>query len=190
MTDLSGATVSSDSSDAARGSVERLTTLVTELQRRLERVEAEWAIVDVLYRYGTTLDDGDPAGWSEVFTEDGVWEVGGPAARIDFRLEGHEELRHFASNHSGAPTAWHKHCVVHPQVVVSDGGDRATSTCYTFRLDGLGGAPVVQSFGRYHDEFERGADGAWRIAHRRLVVEGSQHSPFGFQGGAETLPAD
>ena len=101
---------------------------------------------------------------------------------MHIRLEGTEALRRFASEHSQAPEAWHKHCTVASTIAIR--GDGATATSYTFRLDGLDEGPSIQSFGRYIDRLTRGTDGRWRVAHRLLQVESSRQSPFGHQPGA------
>lgn len=166
-----------DSPDAA--ATAKLSTRIDDLTRRLDMLEAERAVIDVLNRYASAIDDGDPEAWAELFTEDAVWQVAGAAARIAVRIEGRSELRRFAENHTAAPEAWHKHCVVEPRVDVE--GSRATSTCYTFRLDGFPDGPVVQSFGRYHDQLVRDDRGQWRIAHRTVMVESARESPFGYR---------
>jgi ketosteroid isomerase-like protein len=153
--------------------------LVRELARRVEQLEAERDIRVAIHRYCTAIDDGDSDAWADVFTPNGVWEVGGPGARTQLRLEGTDALRRFASEHSHAPMAWHKHCTVASSIALD--GDSATATSYTFRLDGLDDGPGIQSFGRYVDRLTRGPDGRWRIVHRSLQVESSRDSPFGHQ---------
>jgi len=154
---------------------ERLDLLV----RRIEVLEAERTIIDVLGRYCAAIDDGDAESWVDLFTPDAVWEVGGPAARINFEIVGHAELRRFAEHHTRPPEAWHKHCIVEPRVDVR--GDNATSSSYTFRLDGFPDGPVLQSFGRYLDRFEL-HDGRWLIARHTVEVQSSRPSPFGYRG--------
>ncbi len=154
---------------------------VADLIRRVERLEAERAILDVLHRYGPAIDDGDSAAWAGLFTVDGVWEVEGAASRIHLQLEGRDELRSFAEHHTRAPDAFHKHCVVDPVIDIDVDGGRATSTSYLLRLDGFDDGPTVQSFGRYADVLTRDEDGAWHFARRTVLVESVRPSPFGYR---------
>ena len=96
---------------------------------RLERLEAEGAILRTLYAYGHAIDYGDEEAWVDCFTEDGVFDVRTPRPeRFNARLAGRDELRRFVANHSRAPERWHKHLVIEPVVHV----DRETATCESY----------------------------------------------------------
>jgi SnoaL-like domain len=149
---------------------QELTETLAAMSARIDALEAEREIMQLLHSYGPALDYGDEAGWAECFTADGRWETGGPgasSARKDLR--GTAELVAFAEKHTRAPGAYHKHCTIDPLITVE--GDRATSVAYFLRVDGIDGGPVIFAFGRYHDELVRGGDGRWRIAHRRAEIE-------------------
>jgi len=60
---------------------------VADLVRRVQALEDEMAIRDVITRYGTAADAGDAAGAAAVFTEDGVYDVDVG------RMEGREAVR-------------------------------------------------------------------------------------------------
>jgi len=60
---------------------------VADLVRRVQALEDEVAIRDVITRYGTAADAGDAAGAAAVFTEDGVYDVDVG------RMEGREAVR-------------------------------------------------------------------------------------------------
>ncbi len=143
------------------------------LAARLDQLESERAIAQVMYAYGRALDYGDLDGFLDCFTDDAHYVVdmrlGGPAF---LEYHGREELAGYHEWHTHAPDAWHKHVTTNPAITID--GDTATAVSYFMRLDSdvEHGAPsVVSSSGRYLDEFVRGDDGQWRIRSRRCDVE-------------------
>ncbi len=144
-----------------------------ELSARLDRLEAERAIVETMYAYGRALDYGDRDGFLDCFTDDADYVVDmrlGGAAVLSFH--GREELAGYHDWHTHAPDAWHKHVATNPAITID--GDTATAVSYFLRLDSdaeTGAPSTVSSSGRYVDEFVRGDDGSWRIRSRRCDVE-------------------
>jgi ketosteroid isomerase-like protein len=143
------------------------------LSERIDRLESERAIVQVMYEYGRALDYGDLDAFLDCFTDDADYVVdmrlGGPAV---LSFHGREELAGYHEWHTHAPDAWHKHVTTNPSVTID--GDTATAVSYFMRLDSEAenGAPsAVSSSGRYLDGFARGDDGGWRIRSRRCEVE-------------------
>jgi ketosteroid isomerase-like protein len=145
---------------------------ITELTDRLDRLEAERAIVATLYAYGSALDYGDRDRFLRCFTPDAEYVVD---MRINgetgFTFRGHDELTQYFHDHTHAPDAWHKHITTNPSVTVH--GDTADATSYFVRVDAgaESGPAVVLASGRYLDELTRDEDGAWRIRSRRCEVE-------------------
>jgi ketosteroid isomerase-like protein len=143
------------------------------LSARLDRLEAERAIVQTMYAYGRALDYGDREGFLDCFTDDADYVVDmrlGGAAVLSFH--GREELAGYHDWHTHAPDAWHKHVATNPAITID--GDTATAVSYFLRLDSdaeTGAPSAVSSSGRYVDEFVRGHDGGWRIRSRRCDVE-------------------
>jgi uncharacterized protein (TIGR02246 family) len=139
-----------------------------DLSARVAWFEDERAIMDVLHRYGPALDYGDEQGWAALFTDDGVFAIEGnhPNPR---RIEGHDALVAFATQHTRAPEKLHKHCVFDSRLTID--GDGATCVSYFTRLDLTDDGPVVHAFGRYLDDLGRGADGAWRFRRRTASIE-------------------
>ena len=142
------------------------------LAARVDRLEAERAIVAILYAYGHALDYGDRDEFLGCFTTDAAYVV---AMRIGtdggFSFHGHDELTTYFDNHTHAPEAWHKHITTNPMVTVS--GDQATASSYFVRVDASdtpSPAAIVAS-GRYLDELVRDDTGQWRIQSRRAEVE-------------------
>jgi ketosteroid isomerase-like protein len=143
------------------------------LTERLDRLEAERAIVQTMYAYGRALDYGDRDAFLDCFTDDADYVVdmrlGGPAV---LQFHGRDELAGYHEWHTHAPDAWHKHVGTNPSITMD--GDRATAVSYFMRLDSdaeTGAPSIVSSSGRYVDEFARGDDGAWRIRSRVCEVE-------------------
>jgi len=139
---------------------------------RLEQLEAERAIVDTMYAYGSSLDYGDRDRFLQCFAPDAEYVVDMRSdAGAGFTFHGHEELDGYFAGHSHAPDAWHKHVTTNPSVTVD--GDRASAVSYFLRVDAAAepGPAMVLASGRYLDEFVRGDDGAWRIRARRCEVE-------------------
>ncbi len=75
------------------------------LLARLERLEAERAIIDAMYAYGSALDDGDRDRFLQCFTPDADYVVEMRSAP-GFSFHGHDELDGYFAGHSHAPAAW------------------------------------------------------------------------------------
>jgi len=118
------------------------------IEARLRSLEDERAILQTLYLYGHSLDDGR----EDVFMDCWTPIAGVAALREAFRA------------HSHAPLAWHKHMLFLPRVRVE--GDRAVVDSMFARLDRYASGPAVRSFGRYRDVLLRCADGRWRLQER------------------------
>lgn len=158
---------------------------LADLTARLERLEAERAILATLYRYGHAIDYGDEAAWLDCFTQEGAFDVqfvtggeafgrarglGTPHAR-GVRFSGQGELARYVSSHSRAPAARHKHLLVEPQITLAPQGDTARARSYFARLDEAEGQRVIHAFGRYHDRLVLSADGVWRLQERICEIE-------------------
>ncbi len=145
---------------------------IETLLERIEHLEAERAIVDTMYAYGTSLDYGDRDRFLACFTPDADYVVDMRSdATAGFTFHGHDELDGYFNGHSHAPDAWHKHVTTNPSVSVE--GDRASASSYFVRVDAGAepGPAMVLASGRYLDEFVRSDDGTWRIRTRRCEVE-------------------
>jgi SnoaL-like protein len=149
--------------------------------RRLDRLEAERAILRTLYRYGHAIDLGLDAEWVDCFTEDGEYDVlygSFEPTRIELGARhqrgvlhrGRRQLAAFVGGHSRPPGGIHKHLLFEPRITVR--GGIATAVSYYVRIDLVDGAPHTQSFGRYRDRLRRLPGGEWRFTRREVHIDG------------------
>jgi len=136
---------------------------VAELRERLQRLEDEKAIREVIIRYGEYLDARDYDAYASLFASDGVWAGGfgtfqGPAA-IREMLE-----KNLGKPEEGFINKSNFHLVT--TVVVDVDGDTASARSrYLFFTASPENRPVVALAGRYVDEFVR-ENGEWKIKRR------------------------
>ena len=124
-------------------------------------------ILELTARYNRCFDDGDPEGFADTFTEDGVMVVtGGPT--VTGRAALAEMCRHTPYGVV--------HVTVDPTVEVD--GDRAVQvvTVLVLARPAPDAAPAerrssLQRAGRYTDELRRTA-GGWRFSRRTVVLDG------------------
>ncbi len=104
-----------------------LTSLVQELLKRVEALEAELGVLRTLYRYSQCLDDGLEHEWVDLFTEDAVLETyrGGKRTRREL---GHGDLARLIAAREKPPAKYHKHMQTVPLITVQ--GDEATTQVY------------------------------------------------------------
>ena len=139
-----------------------------DLAARIALLEDREAIRELIARYGPLADAGDCAGAAALWTEDGVYEVGGfgsytGRAAIQTLLEGesHQGLIHGGAAH-----------VLSPPVIDLD-GDRATARTYSvvFRKSGDNWEAHRASANMWH--LVRVA-GEWKVARRvNQLLDGS-----------------
>lgn len=133
------------------------------LAKRVQQLEDEKAIREVIIRYGETLDARDYAGYARLFASDGVWTGGfgtftGPAA-IQEMLE-----KNLGAPEEGYINKSSFHLVT--TVVVDVDGDTAKARSrYQFFTASKENRPVHVLAGRYEDEFVR-ENGEWKIKRR------------------------
>ncbi len=137
------------------------------LEARLQLLEDREAIRDLLVTYGHLLDEKDLAGYSKLFSEDGVWEGGigsatGPAgiyAMLDTVFKRVE------------PGSFGNDYHIMSDFIIHVDGDTATSRSnWTWVIEGKEGTPVAARSGHYEDKLVR-IDGAWKFRHRLTVTE-------------------
>jgi len=154
----------------------RMTTTTTDeqvsaLTARLRVLEDERAVLQTLYAYGHAIDYGHEDDWVGCFTDDGVFDVRmRKDPEISFRAAGRDELAAFISQHTRAPSTYHKHVLVEPRIVVD--GNSSTVESYFMKVDAQDDArSQIVAIGRYRDRLQRGGDGRWRFQERIAEVE-------------------
>ncbi|HLY34938.1 MAG TPA: nuclear transport factor 2 family protein [Jatrophihabitantaceae bacterium] len=138
------------------------------LTERLDRLEAERDIRDLMVRYAESLDYGDNRAWAACFAPDGLFDVRMRGEAM-FAHTGTEALATFASGHTHAPDVYHKHFLSVPRITF-DGPDRATAQTYFTMLHERPTGPIVLVIGRYLDELARQQDG-WVFTTRVVDME-------------------
>jgi ketosteroid isomerase-like protein len=130
------------------------------------QADDEIAIKKLALLYARAMDHTEPQRLLEIFTADGVIDVGGSV-----RATGHAELAKIPGGLKEKYAATlHK---IHNQLVLSVKGDSAEGETYC-TADHLqadrGGFLVYTMAIRYEDQLAR-SQGTWRFARRRLTVE-------------------
>ncbi len=123
-------------------------------------LEEKDAIRELMARYCFCFDNGEFDQWLQLFTEDGVFDLGARG-----RFSGRETLRNFLKAiplTNGLPMM--KHCVMNS--IVSVDGDRATAQSYVVVVQG-GAQLGLTVAGRYEDHVAK-VGGAWRFTERKV----------------------
>jgi len=129
---------------------------------------AHLAILDLLNRYTDAVNQRDWKTLQDVFTADGVWDMGGPAAGpMAMLFKGAQGI----ADGIGGSISTTELCVQtnHAPVIVVD-GQRATARTTVNELvrpKGGGGVTIV---GTYYDDILLGTDGEWRFKERRFRI--------------------
>lgn len=152
---------------------------VDALEARLRQLEDERALRDLMAAYSFTADLHRGAPWVDLWTADGVYELGqhNVSGAYQGRFAGPEELLALITGPGMPPPGRSQHHV-HGPVVFRVDGDRAEADGYsvTFvRREGEENAVWNLGFNRW--TFRR-EDGRWRIAERqrREIGDPSQAS--------------
>lgn len=158
---------------------------MSELERRIERLEALEAIRDLDARYCRALDDGDWDTLVSLFTDDGEF-VGLSTAR------GHAELRTFFAGLAAAGLTAFWHHVTNLEITL-DGPDTARARSFLWQPCVQDGVPHIAA-GRYIDALRR-VDGAWRYTTKQVAFDyfvplsdGWDHGRFTVASAAATYP--
>ena len=126
------------------------------LEARLQDLEAECEIRNLVARYLLKVDDKDFEGIAEEFAEDGVMDFGGLVGLGNYR--GREAIAQVFRDVEGAPGfAWH---LAHtPYIEVN--GDKAIGH-WGWTVLGLPGGEAMEFGGVYDDEYVK-TDEGWKI---------------------------
>jgi hypothetical protein len=136
-------------------------------------------IVDLYARYNLASDAGDAEGYASCFTPDGLLLVRGLSLAEsgvmqrggELRIHGREALIAFKQRDvAGRGGRYRRHWNGSLALRRLDAG-RVQGRCYLQAYNGEPGAlPVLAQTGVYEDVLVR-HEGAWRFAHRTLVID-------------------
>ena len=127
------------------------------LEARIQEIEDREAIRELTAKYCHCVVQGDVEGIVDLFTKEGVLEMG------ETRVAGHAGLLAMYSESLGDLRPMP---CVHNHVIEVD-GDRARGTC-SLELRGVASGEAQVGAGHYEDTFER-VNGAWKFRHRNLI---------------------
>jgi ketosteroid isomerase-like protein len=137
------------------------------LVARVQRLEDEKEIHDLLIRYGLMLDGKDFKGYSELFAKDAVWIGGFGTHRTPAGIEAMLD-KYMGPAAPGTRNKDNFHLLTNQIILVK--GDRATAVSkLIFYVKGADGRPSPLMAGHYDDEFVR-EGGRWKFSRR--VVQG------------------
>jgi uncharacterized protein (TIGR02246 family) len=136
---------------------------IATLAQRVQQLEDEKQIREVIIRYGEYLDARDYASYASLFASDGVWTGGFGSAT------GPAGIQEMLEKNLGKPeegfvnkTNFHLNTTV---VVEVDGDTAKARSRYTFFTASPDNRPAVALAGRYIDNFVR-ENGTWKIKNR------------------------
>lgn len=142
---------------------------MTSIEDRLQRIEDQLDIYQVISRYGPAADAGSTADAVALWKEDGVYEVGGVG-----KYTGHDEIAGLLESdlHQGYIRNGSAHLLSLPHVILKDGS--ATAVNYAQLAlrteDGFQTTRIVAS--RW--ELAR-SDGTWKVTSRKnVLLDGAQ----------------
>ena len=150
------------------------------LKQRVQQLEDEKAIREIIVRYGEYLDARDYAAYASLFASDGVWTGGfgsftGPAA-IQEMLE-----KNLGKPEEGFINKSNFH--LNTTVVVEVDGDTAKARSrYMFFTASPDNRPAAALAGRYFDDFVR-ENGQWKIKSR------TTHGVIPYRDGTAAISA-
>lgn len=133
-------------------------------------MENEWieklAIQELLARYAHAIDDLDPEAWVQCFIPDGVFQVGSWAIR------GHAAVRAYGEVHVREMRYRH----LTGNFLYKINGNEATGQASFLGTLATPSGYKIFAQGRYMDRLVKQA-GQWRIAHRRVDIDGLAADP-------------
>jgi hypothetical protein len=159
---------------------------IAKLEARIEELENERAIRELLARYGFNADCCRDEAYVDLYTDDGAIEVS--AGANTFRCEGKAEIRGFITDPNGHSRPGFYGKAMHMQganVVTHIRGDEATVNSYSVVLTGDGSmTPSLLTAGNNQWEMRK-VDGEWLIKERRRRNLGDDR----YTGNLDATPA-
>lgn len=138
---------------------------MSDLEKRIDKVESHQAMRDLVSNYCIGFDNHDWDRFIGIWHEDAIWEIGPPFGTFT----GHAEIKS-AVDDILYPFWRETHHLTTNLVIEFTGDDSATGVCNVDCMGAANEEGVVQMVGAtYHDDFER-RDGKWAIAKRRVTL--------------------
>lgn len=139
------------------------------LEDRLRRLEDIEEIRKLMFDYQRCLDARDLAGQASLFAPDGEWigaygRAQGPAAIEQTFLSHLAEVDEQLASQGATGGSTTVHFLGNPVIDV-DGETATAEVPCAFIVQGADGAPVLHTFGHYHDTLGR-IGGRWRFLRR------------------------
>lgn len=127
------------------------------------------AINHLLNRYTDAVNRRDWGTLADVFTRDGIWDVGGPAAEpMSYYFSGRDEL---VAGIRGMIEAMAMLVATnHAAVIHVDGSSATATSTLDERALTLDGTQCVHLLGTYYDDIVRESDGEWRLKKRSFRI--------------------
>jgi uncharacterized protein (TIGR02246 family) len=138
------------------------------LEERIQRLEDEREIRELLIRYAQCLDGRDFDGYANLFTEDGRWygRLGEAKGRDGIR---EMLLDSFGPTPEGFVNTNNFHLMTNFLIEI-DGDTARADSRITYFARGKDNRPVPMLAGRYEDEFVR-VEGRWLFSSRHVIGE-------------------
>ena len=153
---------------------------LADLEQRLQKVEDELAIHNLMVSYGFAADTGDAERVAERFAEEGVYDVEGVST-----MEGREGVKGMilGPNHQSLiPNCGH---TVGPLAVKVD-GDKAVAIGYSRTYSRIGDEIKLWRLAYNYTDLER-RDGRWQILRRKNRMAGHEQAGALFRDGLAAL---
>ena len=131
------------------------------IEARIERVEAELAISNILINYAGFFNSRDYDGCVSLFAPDGEY------TNTDGGYKGQVEIRQMLENIAGpaaAPNGLYYQIVSNPRIEI-DGVNATATSRYLLMVRGPDAMPMPAMAGGYRDEFVQ-LKGQWKILRR------------------------
>jgi hypothetical protein len=151
--------------------IEELMGRLAELEARVQELEDEREIRELLSRYGYTADTCKDEAFVELYTEDGAMKLSMPNAPSDDPIvvwEGRDRVREFITNPAGHHSArlYGKSMHVNDNMVTHVEGDEAVANSYQFAIAVDENGVRLLSAGNNQWQLRK-IDGQWHIKERR-----------------------
>jgi len=160
------------------------------LEARVQELEDERAIRDLLSRYGYTADSCKDEAFVDLYTEDGSMKLSlRPSEFTDETIavwKGRDQIRAFITNPQGhhSPALYGRSMHVNDNIVVHIDGDEAVANSYQFAIAVAEPGVKVLSAGNNQWQFRK-VDGEWQIKERRGAYLGDEF----FESNMDATPS-